>query len=472
MFTITDTKKFKAAHKIALAAIDKKSTMPILHYFRFFGTDQGAFIRATDLETTATIDITDTIEYSAPFDFLVPFKRLSEALKAQKSGFSVSAHIQDGREFVKIGALTVQTLPVDEFPIVPDVQSIPASVINLSGTIKQALYAAGVSDTRYVLNGALIDITEKKIVCTDGHRMTIAPLDICNYFSKGRAIIARKTCEVLSLMPGNAMMCRDKDKAVFHFDKLTGSPFNAAIFARLIDGKYPDYKQVADSAKKENHIEMTVNRADFIGALDVVSGVLDRKGRNYASLYFSEGQAVLYAYHPDNGKARATTAATYTGTYADTPIVLNVRFLKECFSAMSGDVVTITSRENEPLAPIMLSDGTESVSIIMPVRDNNARADVDALYYAFPEHVKAAMQESIRHNRITRKLAERKQKHARADMLKNRADALVYAGAFHKALKIYQGIGAIMQYRELLECLPDLVKMAASDGPENLRNAA
>jgi len=471
MFTITDTKKFKAAHKIALAAIDKKSAMPILQHIRFFSNERGAFIGSTDLETAVTIDIADTIEYSAPFDFLVPYKPLSEALKTQKSGFSVSGvQNEDGNPYEKIGALTVQTLPVDEFPIVPDVNAIPASIGNLSETIKQVLYAAGENDVRYTLNGALFDISEKRCVCTDGHRMAIVPLDICNWFTKNKVIIARKTCELLAMIPGNPMAKIEKGKAIFIFDKQTGSPVNAEIYTRLSDGRYPDYKQVETHAIKSNKTRMTVNRADFLAALDIVSGVLERKWHNLANLYFYEGNAVLYANHPNNGTARATVQAEYTGNETDPAITINVRFLKEYCNAMSGDTVTLVI--NEPLSPILLYDGTESVSIIMPEPGNGARAEQDRLYMEFPAHIKAEMQERISHNRITRKLAERKQKQARADMLKNRADALVYAGAFLKALKIYQGIGAIMQYHELLTCLPDLVKMAAPDGRESLRNAA
>jgi DNA polymerase III sliding clamp (beta) subunit (PCNA family) len=101
---------------------------------------------------------------------LVPFNQLTRIVKGMKEEGTIGL-IPDGKEKIKLrysiaGHLVEQTLPTwpaDEFPRVPEVNQPNIPLQPEFGTaLRQALECCSVDPTRRVLNGACLDVTDKK----------------------------------------------------------------------------------------------------------------------------------------------------------------------------------------------------------------------------------------------------------------------------------------------------------------------
>ena len=101
---------------------------------------------------------------------------------------------------------TLSTLTSDEFPIVDKEfkHSIKINSSELNYAFSKTSFSMAISDVRYYLNGALIEINKSSltVVTTDGHRMSMCNIDIENDFNYS-GIIPRKSVIELSKLLSN-----------------------------------------------------------------------------------------------------------------------------------------------------------------------------------------------------------------------------------------------------------------------------
>ena len=169
--------------KKALPGLNKivanKSPLPIFQSARVARDANGQLsILATDLDSFATYNFQQAQPGSAAA-VLVPFGQLARIVKGMNAEETIGL-IPEGKEKLKLryfiaGCLVEQNLPtwpVDEFPRVPEVNqpSIPLEP-EFGTTLRQALECCSVDPARRNLNGACLDVTDKRfhhVVGTNG----------------------------------------------------------------------------------------------------------------------------------------------------------------------------------------------------------------------------------------------------------------------------------------------------------------
>ena len=240
--------------------------MPVLQHVRLARDTEGKIsIQATDLDAFATYTAKEPLPGPA-VDMLVPLDQLAKTVKTLNSEGTIG-FIQDGKDKVKlrysIGGSMVErslnTLPADEFPPAPTVNqpSIPLEP-GFGLALRQALECCSEDSSRRILNGACLDVTDKKfhyIVGTNG-RCLFSANSFCFDLKKSVVIPDSKFLEwpdlmdeepaSLSVEPGQeeepAKNGKPAKEAKPGWIKLQSGRWT--FITKEIDGKFPNWKQV------------------------------------------------------------------------------------------------------------------------------------------------------------------------------------------------------------------------------------
>ena len=175
--------KFKVSKETLVSAVQKvqsivssKATLPILSNILLDVGKSKLKLNATDLDIGISCEIpVETIEEGV---ITIPAKRFSDIIKEMPSG-DILIHAKKNNQIDIEGKgcrFKVNGLPGEEFPKFPEFKD--KEVIRVGqGLLKNMLnltsFAASHEESRYVLNGVLLEISENTIrmVATDGRRL-------------------------------------------------------------------------------------------------------------------------------------------------------------------------------------------------------------------------------------------------------------------------------------------------------------
>lgn len=161
--------------------IGKRTTLPVLGCLKLIlSPDRFLQIQATNLDHFVTARFTKRFNGS-PGVMLVPLDELASIVKLCSGQDTIQLECGDKETFIHYPApgtvikKSVQQIGVDEFPADLEIKADP---VPLDDAFKQALAqafdCASTDSSRYVLNGACLDVTKKEahyVVGTDGRHL-------------------------------------------------------------------------------------------------------------------------------------------------------------------------------------------------------------------------------------------------------------------------------------------------------------
>jgi DNA polymerase-3 subunit beta len=345
--------------------VEKKNTMPILNHFLLTADKGAAYITATDLETAFREPI--KLEAAETGRMCIPARKLFEIVREMEDAVTIEstdsqwAKVKSGKSHFRLACLSA-----DEFPVWPSLEGtqemeMPASL--LLEMIDKSIYAAGESDTRYVLNGLLFHLKPDGnliVVGTDGHRLALSMRGIgAGFKDEKKVIVSRKSVSELR------RFLSDDDSAVKVILGKNHILFKIAeieFLTRLIDGTYPNYEQVIPSG---NEKLLTIDRSLLTKALRRVS-IMSKERSSAVKVDIAEDNMVVSASNPDLGEAKDEIAASYSGDAMT--MAFNARYILDALSVMTAE--NIVFKLNEPLSPaLLMENGKEDYKcVVMPMR--------------------------------------------------------------------------------------------------------
>jgi DNA polymerase-3 subunit beta len=133
--------------------------------------------------------------------------------------------------------------------------------------LKKTSYAISTDETRYVLNDILFSFKDNKLtlVATDGRRLALVDLELEFPRSQEREIIVptKAVTEIQRLVreEGEVKLRIGENQIAFELNR-------TLLVSKLIEGNYPNYRQVIPSEAKER---ITLERETFLRAVRRVS---------------------------------------------------------------------------------------------------------------------------------------------------------------------------------------------------------
>ena len=174
---------------------------------------------------------------------------------------------------------------------------------DLRDGLRKTSYAISTDETRYVLNGVLFSFKENKLtlVATDGRRLAMLDIELEFPRSHEAEIIVptKAVTELQRLLKDDGEVKISVGSGQIAFDLN-----NTLLVSKLIEGNYPNYKQVIPSEAKER---VTLERETFLNSLRRVSLFASDKS-NSIKLNFSKNNIEITANTPEVGEAQRIAA--------------------------------------------------------------------------------------------------------------------------------------------------------------------
>lgn len=230
--------------------------------------------------------------------------------------------------------------------------------------MRKTSFAVSTDESRYVLNGLFLSLKENKMtmVATDGRRLALVDEDVdIPEKSQGEFIIPAKAVGELNRLltaTGNVEIKLGENQASFFLKDDKG--FSVLLITKLIEGNYPNYRQVIPGEAKER---VPLNREEFVGALRRAEIMTSEKA-NSVRLTFGKNTLAITANSPDVGEARETMAVNYKGK--EMAIAFNPRYLIEALNSLAEDEVYFELIDE--LSPGVLKINGPFLYVVMPMR--------------------------------------------------------------------------------------------------------
>jgi DNA polymerase-3 subunit beta len=317
---------------------------------------------------------------------VAPAKLLADIVRSLEPG---AVTVESEGEKIEIGAarsrFSLRTFPVDDFPSLPEPPQ-PATFLpaaNLAGALRQVVRAASSDDARPLLTGVLIapEGNGIRLVATDSYRLAMRDIDGTVAFTDNPQILvpARALAELqkLSVL---GISAKDEAAARAEGDDPTGDSagptvglsvgehdvtFTAGdvkVSTRLLDGSYPDYRQLIP-ADYPNRLH--VGKDSLLDALRRVR-LLVRDNTTPVRLSMRAGGVDLTVVSQEVGDASETVDADFDGT--ELTIAFNPTYLIDGVEAVSGDEVLLETVDATKPATVRAAEETNFRYLLMPVR--------------------------------------------------------------------------------------------------------
>jgi len=314
----------------------------------------------TDSITLSSTDLTIGMKIKIPAEvekggkFVVPSKKFSDIIRKLPPRDKVTA------ESSEENMLGYNINEVPDIPVLKKDNRFEMPQKLLKDMMLKTSYAIAKDEIRYALNGAFIEEDKGKIsmVATDGHRLSFIEKQADSKGIGLGIIIPSKTIsELVKLLgeEGNVACYISDTNIFFEFE-------NILLVSRLLDGKFPNYKQIIP--RKFEGI-FTVDKAVFTQAIDRVSVFAYEKN---GGMLFNVKKDVIevIARSPEFGDAQEIVELA-SSDFDGMEISFNFQYLMDVFRII--DSATIEFNVINSSSPVLIKgEDADQINIVMPMR--------------------------------------------------------------------------------------------------------
>lgn len=347
--------------------VSTRTTLPILSNVLLRAENGRLEFTATDLDVTISCGVEAQVKQ--PGASTVPVKKLFGIVR-EMTNLEIDLEVDDknvcsvhsGASFYKIHGLSA-----DEFPPLPQFKEEKKVVLpqeKVKGMMKKTSFAISTDESRYVLNGIFLSLKDHKLtmVATDGRRLALVDEDVdVSENSHGEFIVPAKTVNELNRLlqdKGEVEIRYAENQASFTLKDEKGS--SILIVTKLIEGNYPNYKQVIPAETKER---VALAREEFLHALRRAEIMTSEKS-NSVKLSFGKNKLEITANSPEVGEAKESLAINYKGK--EMAIAFNPKYMIDPLNALANDEVFIELIDE--LSPGVLKINGPFLYVVMPMR--------------------------------------------------------------------------------------------------------
>ncbi|MFE0459934.1 DNA polymerase III subunit beta [Kitasatospora sp. NPDC058965] len=365
------------AEAVAWAArsLPARPSVPVLAGLLLTAQDGALALSGFDYEVSARVELEAEVEEAGT---VLVSGRLLNDISRNLPNRPVEISTDGQRVTVVCGSsrFTLPTLPVDEYPALPQMPSATGTVSGevFATAVSQAAVAAGRDDTLPVLTGVRVEI--------EGDRITLAATD--RYRFAVRELLwkpEQQDISAVALVPARTL--QDIAKSLGSGDTVSialssGGAGEGLIgfegagrrtTTRLLEGEFPKFRSLFPKSEDFSAVA-AVQTQPFLEALKRVSLVAERN--TPVRLNFEQGVLTLEAGSGDDAQATERIDADLEGD--DISIAFNPGYLEEGLKAVDAAFAQLSF--TTPTKPALLSgkpaldaEADEAYQyLIMPVR--------------------------------------------------------------------------------------------------------
>ena len=359
--------KLLSAFQTAASVAPNRSPKPILQNVKLEVTEEKATLVATDMEIGIRLDASG-IEVTAPGTAILPVGQFGSILReSTDEKLQIESDLQGSTVRGDRSEFKLPSENPEEFPTVVSFDEekyheIPARL--LKEIIRRTVFSTDTESSRYALGGIMLEMNAEKIIAigTDGRRL--AKME-----GPTQAIGGHQTMEAQTIVPTRSMQVVERalsdDDAEIQVaaranDILVRSP-RATIFSRLVEGRFPKWRDVIPSWQDGQSVELTVG--PLFASLRQAA-IVSREESRGIDFQFEDGLLVLSGSTAEVGQARVEMPISYSGP--SIMITLDHRYLADFLKVLDPEkTFTMKIRDAESAAYCSTEDGYGYV--VMPL---------------------------------------------------------------------------------------------------------
>lgn len=354
--------------------VGRNITLPILNNILLKTEKGGIKLSSTNLEIGINCWIRAqvkeeggiTVPAKAISSFVSSLPKENLTLKVTKDKLDISC-----REF----RAEIKGMGEKNFPLIPKIKERPTLTLktqDIEQACGQVVQAAALTESRPEIAGVLFDIFPSGVtlVATDTYRLARKTVKKENPTKQGISVIVpsvtvQEFIRIFSELKQDLDIIFDKNQILFSYESSTQPIIAIHLLSRLIEGKYPDYKEIIPESFET---ELEFSRVELINKIKVVSPFSSKV--NDIKLELENEELVkISTISPELG---ASTADIKTKTSKKTvslnQITFNYRYLLDGLENIpTKKVILCLNTENSPAA--LKPEGDRSfLYLIMPIK--------------------------------------------------------------------------------------------------------
>ena len=270
---------------------------------------------------------------------------------------------------------SIKGLSADDFPLIPQVQEEALAKIDsveLKNVLSETAWASANNETQPEISGIFMAFSAEggsasggeastlRVAATDRYRLAQRTAQLLEPARADKQVIipsrtAGELYKILGMGKGVVEVFFSESQVLFRFD-------DTELISRLIDGQYPDYRQIIP---KEFKTEVEVAREDLLHALKAASLFVPDSNNVTVQVNAGEGLTVT-ASSMAAGENTTQVAAKVTG--ADNSAVFNFRYMLDCLNNLSEPTVILKMINDASPAQITPAGRDNYLYIVMPIK--------------------------------------------------------------------------------------------------------
>ncbi len=297
--------------QIVQNVVSSKATLPILSNMLLETKKDTLRLYTTDLDIGISCEIpVNIIEDGA---ITIPAKRFAEVIRELPSG-DVIVHARKNNQIEIEGKncrIKLLGLPKEEFPKFPefkDKEIIRVKQADLKEMFRLTSFAVSHEESRYVLNGVLMEVQKDiiRLVATDGRRLAKIEKSLIQPITKDVSVI-------LPIKAVNEINRNLKDEGEVIFvggaNQVLFDINGVLIATRIIEGDFPNYLQVIP---KITAPKINLNTQDFLAAIRRAN-LLATPDFQAIKVEVFQDKLIVSKTTPDVGESREELKIVYGG---------------------------------------------------------------------------------------------------------------------------------------------------------------
>ncbi|VGO22166.1 DNA polymerase III subunit beta [Pontiella sulfatireligans] len=362
-FSIEKDQILEALQKVQ-SIVGQRTTLPILSNVLLEAGNGKLTLTTTDMEVSVRTSIEADIDEEG--STTLPARRffsICRDLPSHQVDIGVSnedvATIISGSYNCKLEGLSKNDFP--PMPTFEESYSYTLKRDAFKDILQKTSYAASTDESRAILNGSLMAFRDNKLttVCTDGRRLALVEqeIDMPEEAEVDIVVPTKTVSELIKTLEGEgeATIKTSATQVAFEFG-------NIFIISKLIDGTYPNYRQVIPSQCEER---IAIDREMLASAVRRVSLMLDDQAAS-VKVKITENRLELITSSPEIGESNESVPVKYSGK--DITIAFNPGFLLAPLKHLDSDEVFLEL--SDELSPGVIKTNVPFLYVIMPIRVN------------------------------------------------------------------------------------------------------
>ncbi len=341
----------------------KNLTLPVLNSILLIASGKSLKLRSTNLSLGIEVEIPAKIEKEGML--AISGSILNGIFSNIFQNENITLEDMGGNLSIKTkkSKIKLKSQPYEDFPTIPMVtgKSFEIESKKLVDGIKSVSYSSSVSDIKPEISSVFVYTDDDSLVfvATDSFRLAEKKIKIKGVEEiLGIMIPFKNTSEILRIFgdyQGLVKVCFNKNQISF-------SSENIYLTSRVIDGVFPDYRQIIPKVPKTSAVML---KQDLLNALKLSNIFSDKF--NQVNLKVSPKEKVfeLSSANSDVGENKTHLDAAITGE--DVELGFNYKYFLDCFQSITTDSISIKlAGAGLPIVVSPVSDSSFTY-LIMPM---------------------------------------------------------------------------------------------------------